>query len=253
LGRSLIPGIVKGTGKDLLVAGLFLGGGILALGYANKHFGILNKLVSGAATVGSSLGQAVGGGLGSIPSGVGQGFLSVFSPTGDQNGAIRNALGLPVDTNGCLTIPFTNIPFPGQNCSALNKSTIPPTGSGAQDPSKQATSNGAVGITVDTSRLNQRSQSTNPSAPGSNLVNASDLGYAANILSGIVKPANLSVAPGLRSALNQVISSLGTAQTSLLVGQPTVGNYVVPSGDVVPLTQAAVDYYNKIGVRVPRV
>lgn len=173
--QSLIPGRVKNTGIDLLLAGVIFGGAIIGLEYANKKFGILNKFVAGANALGTAVGQAVGQGVAAIPSNIGTGALSVFSPTGDQNSAVRAALGLPADTQGCLTIPFTNIPLPGQNCSnAVNQAnnSLPATASGAQggvEPNKQATSNTAGGVSVDITRTSPRSPTTNPTQPGSNL------------------------------------------------------------------------------------
>src|SRR3990167_3533400 len=76
-GPSLIPQRVKNTGIDLLVAGLFLGGGILALGFANKRFGILDKLVSGASSLGFKVGQATGSGLAQIPQGLYSGATGI--------------------------------------------------------------------------------------------------------------------------------------------------------------------------------
>lgn len=85
MGSSLIPARVKGTGMDLLLAGLFLGGGILALGYANKRFGILSKLISGAGTLGTSIGQSVGLGLTNIPKGLVEGTAAAFNNAGSED------------------------------------------------------------------------------------------------------------------------------------------------------------------------
>jgi len=76
-GPSLIPQRVKNTGVDLLVAGLFLGGGVLALGYANKRFGILDKIIGGAGSLGFGIGQATGKGLSSIPQGLFSGLTGI--------------------------------------------------------------------------------------------------------------------------------------------------------------------------------
>jgi hypothetical protein len=121
---SLIPGRVKNTGIDLLVAGVLFGGSLIALSYANKKFGILNKLVGGAASLGLAVGQAVGVGVGSIPTGIGQGALSVFTPGGAQSDATRNLLGLSSEKNGILNFPFTNIPIPGQTQNGIPTNTI---------------------------------------------------------------------------------------------------------------------------------
>lgn len=82
---SLIPARVKGTGKDLLLTGLFLGVGILALGYANKKFGIMNKLISGAGALGTGIGQSVGLGLTNIPKGLVTGATGAFNEAGTMD------------------------------------------------------------------------------------------------------------------------------------------------------------------------
>ena len=72
-GPSLIPQRVKNTGLDLTIAALLFGGGILAVGYLNKRFGILNKFVSGVGSLGFKIGEATAVGLGSIPVGLSTG------------------------------------------------------------------------------------------------------------------------------------------------------------------------------------
>ena len=72
-GPSLIPQRVKNTGLDLTVAALLFGGGILAVGYLNKRFGILDKFVSGVGSLGFKIGEATAVGLGSIPTGLSTG------------------------------------------------------------------------------------------------------------------------------------------------------------------------------------
>ena len=76
-GPSLIPQRVKNTGLDLVIAGLFLGGGILFLGFANKRFGILDKIVSGAGSLGFKVGEATGLGLKNIPQGLYSGVTGI--------------------------------------------------------------------------------------------------------------------------------------------------------------------------------
>ena len=115
---SLIPQRVKNTGLDLLVAGLFLGGGILALGYANKRFGILNKLVSGAGSLGFKVGEATGLGLKSIPQGIIAGTLGI--PPEVTNANLKSNLTLT---------PLPNDPLFGENgfFTNLGKSISNPT------------------------------------------------------------------------------------------------------------------------------
>ena len=69
-GPSLIPQRVKNTGLDLTIAALLFGGGILAVGYLNKRFGILDKFVGGVGSLGFKIGEATAVGLGSIPTGL---------------------------------------------------------------------------------------------------------------------------------------------------------------------------------------
>lgn len=226
--QSLIPGRVKNTGIDLLTAGVLFGGSLIVLEYANKKFGILDKFVKGAAALGTAVGQAVGQGVAAIPSNIGTGALSVFSPTGDQNSAVRAALGLPADTSGCLTIPFTNIPLPGQNCSqAVDTATngLPASASGAQggpEPNKQATSNTAGGVSVDVTRASPRSTSTNPTQPGSNLV-------PRNQVITTIKPTTS------RPSVGQITPARTVTTSTLVRGQPlnqTLTNVVKAGGTI---------------------
>ena len=71
--KSLIPQRVKNTGLDLTIAALMFGGGILAVGYLNKRFGILDKFVGGVGSLGFKIGEATAVGLGSIPTGLATG------------------------------------------------------------------------------------------------------------------------------------------------------------------------------------
>lgn len=68
--QSLIPARVKGTGVDLVLAGVTFGAGILVLGFLNKRFGILDKFVGGVGSLGFKIGEATAVGLGSIPKGL---------------------------------------------------------------------------------------------------------------------------------------------------------------------------------------
>ena len=72
-GPSLIPQRVKNTGLDLTIAAILFGGGILAVGYLNKRFGILDKFVGGVGSLGFKIGEATSVGLGSIPKGIAEG------------------------------------------------------------------------------------------------------------------------------------------------------------------------------------
>ena len=91
--QSLIPGRVKNTGIDLVIAAAFIGGGILAVGFLNKRFGILDKFVQGVGSLGFKVGEATAVGLGSIPKGL---------VTGAQNYSVQaggtGKLGLDFQT-----------------------------------------------------------------------------------------------------------------------------------------------------------
>ena len=91
--QSLIPGRVKNTGIDLVIAATFIGGGILAVGFLNKRFGILDKFVQGVGSLGFKIGEATAVGLGSIPKGL---------VTGAQNYSVQaggtGKLGLDFQT-----------------------------------------------------------------------------------------------------------------------------------------------------------
>lgn len=111
-GPSLIPQRVKNTGIDLLLAGLFLGGGILALGYANKRFGILNKLVSGSGSLGFKLGESVGVGLGSIPGGLFKGASEASMQVGGT-GKIGTTLEIAIQNlKDNLSVGTASNPLP---------------------------------------------------------------------------------------------------------------------------------------------
>ena len=91
--QSLIPGRIKNTGVDLVIAAAFIGGGILAVGFLNKRFGILDKFVQGVGSLGFKVGEATAVGLGSIPKGL---------VTGAQNYSVQaggtGKLGFDLET-----------------------------------------------------------------------------------------------------------------------------------------------------------
>ena len=94
-GPSLIPQRVKNTGLDLTIAALLFGGGVLAVGYLNKRFGILNKFVSGVGTLGFKVGEATAVGLGSIPTGLATGAKN-FSVASGGTGQIGSTWDIAV-------------------------------------------------------------------------------------------------------------------------------------------------------------
>ena len=94
-GPSLIPQRVKNTGLDLTIAALLFGGGILAVGYLNKRFGILNKFVGGVGTLGFKIGEATAVGLGSIPTGLATGAKN-FSIASGGTGQIGSTWDIAV-------------------------------------------------------------------------------------------------------------------------------------------------------------
>ena len=102
--QSLIPGRVKNTGIDLVITAAFIGGGILAVGFLNKRFGILNKLVTGAGSLGFKVGEATGLGLKSIPQGIIAGTLGI--PPEVTNANLKSNLTLT---------PLPNDPLFGEN------------------------------------------------------------------------------------------------------------------------------------------
>ena len=83
--NSLIPQRVKNTGLDLLTAGLFIGGSLVALSFVNKRFGIIDRFVSGASGLGFGIGEAVGSGLKSIPQGLIKGTLGISAEQTQAN------------------------------------------------------------------------------------------------------------------------------------------------------------------------
>ena len=103
-GPSLIPQRVKNTGIDLLTAGLFIGGSLVALSYINKRFGIINRFVGGAGSLGFGIGEAVGSGLKSIPQGLIKGTLGISEEQTNAN----------LKSNLTLT-PLPNDPLFGEN------------------------------------------------------------------------------------------------------------------------------------------
>lgn len=79
------------------------------------------------------------------------------------------------------------------------------------------------------------------------------LDQAISILLGKTNPKNLATNPDLKAAENSLISQLSQSAATELTGQKPVGLFKVPGGDVVPLTQNAVDYYNQIHVGITEV
>ena len=94
-GPSLIPSRVKNTGIDLTIAALMFGGGILAVGYLNKRFGILDKFVGGVGSLGFKIGEATAVGLGSIPTGIATGARN-FSVQAGGTGQIGSTWDIAV-------------------------------------------------------------------------------------------------------------------------------------------------------------
>ena len=94
-GPSLIPQRVKNTGLDLTIAALLFGGGILAVGYLNKRFGILDKFVGGVGSLGFKIGEATSIGLGSIPVGIATGAKN-FSVASGGTGQIGSTWDIAV-------------------------------------------------------------------------------------------------------------------------------------------------------------
>lgn len=239
--ESLIPGRVKNTGIDLLIAAVLFGGAIILVQKGNSKFNILGKFVQGSTSLGSAIGQAVGSGIASIPTGVGQGAVSVFSPTGTQNTALRNSLGLPADTANCLTIPFTNIPLPGQNCTKdVTNITNGLPASSPGEPNKLSTSNSTGSVSVDNTRSTVRTPSVQQAQPGSNLTQSTVL-------------INLSTSQVAKDAYNNFVKGLTPLGGAGFTGQAVVGNYIVPGGTIEPLTQNSVDYYRTKGIRITQV
>lgn len=59
---------------------------------------------------------------------------------------------------------------------------------------------------------------------------------------------NLANNPDVKAAENAIIAGLNQNNVSSFVGYTVVGDFKLPNGDVVPLSQAAVDYYNSAHV-----
>jgi len=72
-----------------------LGGGILAVGYLNKRFGILDKFVGGVGSLGFKIGEATAVGLGSIPTGLATGAKN-FSIASGGTGQIGSTWDIAV-------------------------------------------------------------------------------------------------------------------------------------------------------------
>lgn len=161
--------------------------------------------------------------FGAFSENIGSNIINALTPHGNVAGGDQPALAGTKDTNlgGDTGISKENVQ------TAIKQAGLPPATIGTEDLI-------ALGAVAEQNK------------PGI-------LDLATNILLGKVTNQNLAGNQDLRNAENALVSQLSQHGAGLLTGQTVVGLYKVPGGDVVPLTQNAVDYYNQVHVGITEI